>query len=90
MFKLRNRINRDPETIQMWKERCKKLERENSRLRGELEAVKQYKEDYEGLIASVDFLKRRYEYLVKQANDIEQRYKDELDEILKIASENNE
>lgn len=90
MFGLRNRIYRDPETIQMWKDRCKKLERENSMLRGELEAVKRYKEDYEDLIASVGFLKRRYEYLVKQADDIEQRYKDDLDEILKIASENNE
>lgn len=90
MFGLRNRINRDPETIQMWKERCKKLERENSRLRGELEAVKRYKDDYEGLIASVGFLKRRYEYLINQAEEIEQAYKDEFDNILEIASENNE
>lgn len=90
MFISKRRIERDPETIQMWKDRCKKLERENSKLRGELEAVKRYKEDYEDLIASVNFLKRRYEYLIDQAEELENSYKDELENILKIANENSE
>ena len=72
----------DPETIQLWKDRCKKLERENSRLRGELEAVKRYKNDYEDLIAGVSFLKRRYEYLVDQGEELYNMYKDELDGVL--------
>jgi len=87
MFGLRNRINRDPETIQMWKDRCKKLERENSKLRGELEAVKNYKNDYEDLIASLSFLKRRYEYLVEQGESLYNLYKEELDNVLEVAEE---
>ena len=75
----------DPETIQLWKDRCKKLERENSRLRGELEAVKRYKNDYEDLIAGVSFLKRRYEYLVDQGEELYNMYKDELDGVLEAA-----
>ena len=87
MFGLRNRIYRDPETIQMWKDRCKKLERENSKLRGELEAVKSYKNDYEDLIASLSLLKRRYEYLIEQGESLYNLYKEELDNVLEVAEE---
>lgn len=87
MFLFKDTINRDKETVQMWKDRCKKLERDNNKLRSELESVRQYKEDYEDLIGSLDLIKRRYEYLVNQAEELETLYKEELDNILSVSKE---
>lgn len=87
MVLFRRDMNRDKETVQMWKDRCKKVEKENSRLRGELESVRRYKEDYEDLIGSLDILKRRYENLLNRSEELEQLYKDELDNIISIVKD---
>ena len=83
-------MNRDKETVQMWKDRCKKVEKENSRLRGELEAVRHYKEDYEDLIGSLGVLKRRYEHLLEHAEELEALYKEELDRVLEIGKDSKQ
>ena len=87
MLLFRHNMNRDKETVQIWKDRCKKVENENNRLRNELEAVRKYKEDYEDLIGSLSILKRRYESLLNRSEELEQLYRDELDSIHEITKE---
>ena len=87
MLLFRHNMNRDKETVQIWKDRCKKVEKENNRLRNELEAVRKYKEDYEDLIGSLSILKRRYESLLNRSEELEQLYRDELDSIHEITKE---
>lgn len=87
MLLFKHNMNRDKETVQMWKDRCKKVEKENNRLRNELEAVRKYKEDYEDLIGSLSILKRRYESLLNRSEELEQLYRDELDSIHEITKE---
>ena len=82
-----SKIGRDPETIQLWKDKYHKVEKENIRLRSDLNAIKQYKDDYEDLIAQVKVVKDRYEYLVEKEEELYKEYKEELDRVLTIAKD---
>ena len=78
-------MNKDPETVQLWKNKYEKLAKEYTKVKNELDAVKQYKEDYESLIESVAFVKKRYEVLLEQEEELYDSYKAELDKVLQIA-----
>lgn len=80
-------MNKDPETVQLWKNKYEKLAKEYTKVKNELDAVKQYKEDYESLIESVAFVKKRYEVLLEQEEELYNSYKAELDEVLQIAKD---
>ena len=80
-----SKIERDPDTIQLWKDKYVKVEKENVKLRSELDAIQQYKDDYEDLIAQVKIIKKRYEYLIEKEEELYNDYKEELDKVLGIA-----
>lgn len=80
----------DPTIMQMLKDRCDKLEKDNRRLRGELEAVRHYKEEYEDLIASTKMIKKRYEHLVERGDNLLSLFEGELDGMKKMIEEETE
>lgn len=72
----------DKETLKMWQNRCHKLEIENKRLKGELEAIEKYKLDYENLIASVEVIKEHYRQVDENYTRLYEDYKAELDSVI--------
>ena len=79
--------NADKETLRMWQKKCHELERENLKLQSELNAIQQYKTDYENLIESTKIIKERYENLERSFNALYDDCKKELDTFLSNAKE---
>lgn len=74
--------NNKKETIILLKKEVKRLEQERNELYTELEAIKNYKQQYEDLIAEVSALKDKYEKLIKKAESISSEYKEKLQTLI--------
>lgn len=70
--------NNKKETITLLKKEIKRLEQERNELYTELVAIKDYKQQYEGLIAEVAGLKAKYVKLIEKAESIGNEYKEKL------------
>lgn len=79
------RSKADKETLRMWQKKCERLEKENLKLKKELEAVEGYKDDYEELIASTKIMKEHYQNLIDNWTALYDDYKHELDLVLDTA-----
>lgn len=80
-------MNKDPETIQLWKSKYEKLAKDYSKVKKELDSVKQYKEEYEDLIKSVTVIKERYKYLVDKEEELYLEYKEEFGRLHDLAAD---
>ena len=75
-------LKRDPDSINLWKKECKRLEKERNQLFAELQLIKGYKQQYQDLIHEVSQLKDKYTKLIKQTESIGDEYKEKLQEIV--------
>ncbi len=75
--------NKDKDTITLWKKEAERLERERNDLLDELNAIRQYKQQYENLITEVTRLKNNYEVLITQTKSISNEYKKKLQNAIK-------
>lgn len=74
--------NTDKDTVALWKKEAKRLEKERNELYTELEAIKDYRQQYKDLIAEVSELKDKYTNLIKQTESIGDEYKNKLQAIV--------
>ncbi len=74
--------NSNKENIMLLKKEVKRLERERNALYAELEAIKDYKQQYSDLIAEVLALKDKYVKLIKKAESISSEYKEKLQAVI--------
>ena len=81
IFKSKKKEN----SVTLWKNECKRLEQERNAAYAELESIKKYKEDYEGLIEEAKSLKKRYETLINQTEKLVNGYKQELDKVIQTS-----
>lgn len=70
-------------TVSLYQKECRRLERERNELFAQLNSIKQYKKQYEDLIAEVTRLKNRYEALISQTVSISNEYKEKLENVIK-------
>lgn len=75
-------LKRDPDSINLWKKECKRLEKERNQLFAELESLKGYKQQYQDLISEVSQLKDKYTKLIGQVESIGDEYKEKLQGIV--------
>lgn len=81
------RVDKDRETVTLWKQKCKKIERERDKYRNAYilleKNMNRAKSEYEALIAEVKELRKRQVEKLEMADELANEYKKELQSILK-------
>lgn len=78
-----NKKNNNKEIISLYQKECKRLEKERNDLLDELNAIRQYEQQYKNLITEVTRLKNNYEVLITQTKSISNEYKKKLQNAIK-------
>lgn len=75
--------NNNKDTVVLWKNEAKRLEKERNELYTELEKIKSCKQTYEELIQETKKIKDKYTELINQTSLLADEYKQKLENIIK-------
>lgn len=70
-------------TISLYQKECRKLERERNELFAQLNAIQNYKQQYEDLMEEVKKLKNRYSNIIHETEALSAEYKKKLEKLTK-------
>lgn len=70
-------------TISLYQKECRKLERERNELFAQLNAIQNYKQQYEDLMEEVKKLKNRYSNIIRETEALSEEYKKKLEKLTK-------
>lgn len=70
-------------TISLYQKECRKLERERNELFAQLNAIQNYKQQYEDLMEEVKKLKYRYSNIIRETEALSAEYKKKLEQLTK-------
>lgn len=70
-------------TISLYQKECRKLERERNELFAQLNAIQNYKQQYEDLMEEVKKLKNRYNNIIHETEALSAEYKKKLEKLTK-------